>query len=116
MSKFVIEVNESNYDAEVQQSPTPVVVDFWAPWCNPCMALMPSIEAVASMYIGKIKVVKINADENKPLMDKFGVRGIPYLAVVKHGEIVGSIKQHTRTRLAIEFEEISNGRGLAPAA
>lgn len=109
MSESIIAVDESNYESEVEQSTIPVVIDFWAPWCGPCLALMPTVEAVASMYKGKIKVVKINVDENKALFEPFGVRGIPYLVVVEQGKAPRQIKQHTRTRLAMEFDEILLG-------
>lgn len=109
MSASIIVVDESNYAVEVEQSTIPVVVDLWAPWCAPCLALMPTIEAVASLYQGKIKVVKINIDENKSIQTKFGVRGIPYLAVIEQGKAPRQIKQHTRTRLAMEFEAIVKG-------
>ncbi len=106
MSNSLPEVNEANYAAEVDGSPIPVVIDFWAPWCGPCLALMPAVAAVAGMYEGKIKVVKINVDENRAIAEKFGVRGIPYLAVVKQGVVTGQLKEHTRTRLAIAFDDI----------
>lgn len=109
MNPSIIPVDESNYELEVDQSTMPVVIDFWAPWCGPCLALMPTIEAVAGLYQGKIKVVKINVDENKSIFAKFGVRGIPYLVVIEQGKPPRQIKQHTRTRLAMEFDEILQG-------
>ena len=109
MSESIVDVDESNYSTEVEQSTVPVVIDFWAPWCGPCVALTPTIEAVAKLYLGKIKVVKINVDENKSISAKFGVRGIPYLAVVEQGKATRQIKQHTRTRLAMEFDAILEG-------
>jgi thioredoxin 1 len=109
MSDSIVDVDESNYAAVVEQSTIPVVIDFWAPWCGPCVALTPTIEAVANLYLGKIKVVKINVDENKAISAKFGVRGIPYLAVVEQGKPPRQIKQHTRTRLAMEFDAIVQG-------
>ena len=109
MSESIVDVDESNYSTEVEQSTVPVVIDFWAPWCGPCVALTPTIEAVAKLYLGKIKVVKINVDENKAIQTKFGVRGIPYLAVVEQGKAPRQIRQHTRTRLAMEFDAIVEG-------
>lgn len=109
MSESIIAVDSSNYEAVVEKSAVPVVIDFWAPWCGPCLALMPTIEAVAGLYEGKIKVVKINIDENKEISDKFGVRGIPYLVVMESGKAPRQIKQHTRTRLAMEFDSILEG-------
>ena len=109
MSESVVVVDQSNYEVEVEGSALPVVIDFWAPWCGPCLALLPTIEAVAALYQGKVKVVKINVDENKEISQKFGVRGIPYLVVLEKGKPPRQIKQHTRTRLAMEFDEILDG-------
>ncbi|NWK94588.1 thiol reductase thioredoxin [Sphingobium lactosutens] len=100
----LLDVNEASFDAEVLQSDRPVLVDFWAPWCGPCMALLPAIEALAPMYEDRLKVVKINADENPALMERFGVRGIPQLFLINGGETVGSIKERTRTRLSVELD------------
>ena len=88
MSESIVVVDQSNYEIEVEGSALPVVIDFWAPWCGPCLALLPTIEAVAALYQGKIKVVKINVDENKEISQKYGVRGIPYLVV--RGRLGGS--------------------------
>ncbi|MDQ0457968.1 thioredoxin [Rhizobium paknamense] len=82
-----IKVDSSNFDAEVLQSAEPVVVDFWAEWCGPCKMIAPSLEEIATEMAGKVKVAKINIDENPDLAAKFGVRSIPTLAMFKGGEV-----------------------------
>ena len=106
MSDLITNVDESTYEDVVVRSELPVLIDFWAPWCGPCMALLPAIEALAPMYKDSLKVVKINADENPALMEKFGVRGIPQLFLIKDGQIVAPVKERTRTRLAIELDAL----------
>jgi len=83
----VVEGSDSNFDAEVLQSDVPVLVDFWAPWCVPCKQIAPVLDELATEYDGKIKVVKVNVDENKEAAIKYNVRGIPNLILFKGGEI-----------------------------
>lgn len=82
------EVNDSNFDAEVLSSDIPVLVDFWAPWCGPCRMLGPVISAVAEKYEGKLKVCKVNTDEEDGLAGRFDISGIPAVKIFKGGEIV----------------------------
>lgn len=84
----VLEVNEQNWDTEVTNSETPVLVDFWAPWCGPCRAIAPTVDAVAQEMTGRVKVVKLNVDEARPLAEKFGVQSIPVLMLFKEGKVV----------------------------
>jgi thioredoxin len=98
-SDKVSHVTDSNFEAEVMKSSTPVLVDFWAPWCGPCRAIAPMVDELAEDYSGKLKVVKVNVDDNPMTPARFGVRGIPNLIIVKNGQvaeqIVGAVpKQH----------------------
>lgn len=85
MSK-AMEVNDSNFDAEVLQSASLVLVDFWAPWCAPCRTLAPIIDAVAGEYVGRAKVVKLNVDDNQSTAAKYGIMSIPTLIIFKNGK------------------------------
>ncbi|MGA0332654.1 MAG: thioredoxin [Kiritimatiellia bacterium] len=88
MSGKTITVGQDNWDSEVDQSSVPVLVDFWAEWCGPCRAIIPTLEQLADDYDGKLKVAKVNVDENRELAQKFGVRSIPFLLIVKNGKVV----------------------------
>lgn len=105
MSAEVISVSDNTYPVEVEQSEQPVLIDFWAPWCGPCMALFPTIEALAAIYDGELKVVKVNADECPQLAEKFGVQGIPHLVLVKDGKTT-PLRERTRTRLSREIDNL----------
>ena len=83
-----LEVNDSNFETEVKNSETPVLVDFWAPWCGPCRKISPIIDDLASEYEGKVKVVKVNTDENMKLTQEFSISGIPSILIFKNGEAV----------------------------
>jgi thioredoxin 1 len=83
----VHEVSDTTFDAEVLQSSTPVLIDFWAPWCAPCRAIAPVVEELAGEYAGKLKVVKINVDDNPQTPSKYGVRGIPNLLIIQGGQV-----------------------------
>lgn len=78
--------NESGFENDVLKSPVPVLVDFWAEWCAPCRMLAPTVEAIANQYQGKIKVGKVNVDENQNVSFRYNVRGIPTLILFKNGE------------------------------
>ena len=83
-----VSVNDSTFDAEVLKSSSPVLVDFWAPWCGPCRAVAPTVDAIATEFSGRLKVVKINTDESGEVAMKYGVTSIPTLMVFKNGDAV----------------------------
>jgi len=91
------EVKDPDFDAEVLQHTAPVLVDFWAAWCAPCRTLAPIIDAVAAEYIGRVKVVKVNIDENQSIAAKYAIMSIPTLILFKEGKeierLVGFISQ-----------------------
>lgn len=91
MAANVLELTDANFEAEVVKSDLPVLVDFWAPWCGPCRQLAPSVEALATEWVGKVKVAKLNTDECGDTAAQFGIRSIPTLMVFKGGEVVATL-------------------------
>lgn len=85
------QVTDATFENEVLKSPIPVLVDFWAPWCGPCRALSPVIDELSTQYAGKVKVCKMNVDENQQTPAKYGVRAIPTLVLIKNGQTVEQI-------------------------
>lgn len=82
------ELNEASFQTEVLESAVPVLVDFWAVWCGPCRMLTPTIESLASEYEGKVKVAKVNVDENQQLAAKYGIMSIPTVMIFNGGKVV----------------------------
>ncbi len=85
-----VAVTDATFDAEVRNSPIPVVVDFWAEWCGPCKMIGPALEELSAEYEGKVKIVKVNVDENPNSPAQMGVRGIPALFLFKDGKPVSN--------------------------
>lgn len=90
-SNGILEATDSNFDQEVLQSETPVLVDFWAGWCGPCKALGPIVEEVATAYSGRVKVAKMDVDRNSSTPMRYGIRGIPALLLFKGGKVIDQI-------------------------
>lgn len=88
---MALDVTTSTFDAEVLKSSTPVLVDFWAQWCGPCRAVAPILEEISKESVGKLKVVKLNTDEESRIAIKYGITSLPTLAVFVNGKIVKSI-------------------------
>ncbi|MCR5857293.1 thioredoxin [Mesorhizobium sp. J428] len=82
-----VKVDKNNFQSDVLQSAEPVVVDFWAEWCGPCKMIAPSLDELSTELAGKVKIAKLNIDENPELAAQFGVRSIPTLMVFKGGEV-----------------------------
>jgi thioredoxin 1 len=90
MGANTVAVTDASFDAEVRQSSIPVVVDFWAEWCGPCRMIGPALEELAGQYAGRVKIVKVNVDENPESPAALGVRGIPAMFLFKDGQVVSN--------------------------
>ena len=85
MSQYVRNLSEAALDDELLQSKEPILIDFWAPWCGPCLAMSPAVEAAAQKLAGEAKVYKVNVDDNPSVSPRFNIRGIPTLVLFKDG-------------------------------
>ncbi|MFT7111128.1 MAG: thioredoxin 1 [Psychrobacter glaciei] len=90
MSDNILTLTDDSFDADVLQSDTPVLVDYWAEWCGPCKMIAPVLEEIADEYAGKLKIAKLNIDQNEATAPKYGVRGIPTLMIFKGGNVEGT--------------------------
>lgn len=86
-SELIVNTTDGNFEADVLKADTPVLVDYWAPWCGPCKMVAPILDEIAAEYQGRLRVVKVNVDDNPAITEKFGVRGIPTLTLFKGGAI-----------------------------
>mgnify|MGYP000400743744 FL=1 len=103
MSESVKEFTSANFNAEVLESDTPVLVDFWAEWCGPCRVIAPVVDEIATEYSQKVKVGKLNVDNENQIASQFGVRSIPALLIFKNGtvanQIVGAVPKNKITEI-----------------
>jgi thioredoxin 1 len=91
MSANVLEITDSSFESDVLHAELPVLVDFWAPWCAPCKSIAPVLEELAAQYTGKLKIVKLNVDDNPRTPPVYNIRGIPNLVLFKGGQVVEQI-------------------------
>jgi thioredoxin 1 len=89
-SGLVGEANEESFEAEVERSPVPVLVDFWAPWCRPCRIVAPALDWIAARFAGRARVVRVNTDVNRRLAERFNIRGLPTVMVFCNGQVRNS--------------------------
>jgi thioredoxin 1 len=87
MSNTITHLTDETFEEEVLQSNMPILVDYWAPWCEPCKMIAPILDSLSAEYAGKLKISKINIDDNQKTPQKYGVRGIPTLMIFKNGNV-----------------------------
>lgn len=106
MSDKIVAVTDSSFEQEVLQAEGPVLVDYWAEWCGPCKMIAPVLDELAEQYGDKIKIAKLNIDENPETAPQYGIRGIPTLMIFKDGEVAGTkVGAASKTELAQFIDE-----------
>lgn len=99
MAQNVLHITDSNFETEVMASKEPFLLDFWATWCGPCLAIAPHVEAIANEHLGKLRVGKLDVDQNNQTATKFGIRSIPTLILFKNGQpvdqVIGGVSKST---------------------
>ena len=90
MSDQIVHISDATFETEVLQAQTPVLVDYWAEWCGPCKMIAPILDEIAEEYGDKVKIAKLNIDENQDTPPKYGIRGIPTLMIFKDGDILAT--------------------------
>lgn len=107
-----IHITDAVFEQTVLHSSIPVIVDFWAPWCNPCKMIAPTLEKLAKEYDGKLIVAKINTDDNQEWMAKYDIQGIPTVLFVSNGKIihrqVGALPERMLREIVTQFMEVAN--------
>lgn len=89
--EHLVHVGDANFEEEILKADKPALVDFWAPWCGPCKAIAPAVEAIAEQYHAQLKVAKLNTDENQKTAADYGIRSIPTLLLFKEGKVVDTL-------------------------
>jgi thioredoxin 1 len=106
---MALELTDGNFDQEVMKSEVPVLVDFWAVWCGPCRMVAPVVEELSNEYAGKVKVGKMNVDENRDTPSKYGIMSIPTLMIFKGGELVDKLVGAVpKNQIAAKLEQHMN--------
>ncbi len=107
-SANVVTVTDANFDAEVLKSDKPVLVDFWAPWCGPCVQLSPVIDEIATAKLGSAKVAKVNVDENQQVAARYRINSIPALLFFKDGQVQGQlVGRQAKTEIVAKLDSLA---------
>jgi len=106
-SPNVLTVTDANFDAEVLKSDKPVLVDFWAPWCGPCIQLGPVIDQVADATVGRAKVTKVNVDDNQQVAGRYRINSIPALLVFSGGELKEQLNTRSKSDIVAKLEALA---------